>query len=306
MLKTYKLSDGRLVESDVPSAVVLVYAHPNEQEKTHLIKQELVAAHALSSSLDPDELGRVDFEANHLSAIIKNPKRYQAKDHFLLKVSSIGLFLFADKLIIVHTKEDGFFEESAFQRVGSVQDVFLKVIANTIFHFHEHLRVIQKISDELDEAIQQAVSNKDLFNMFRLEKSLVYYVNAISSNNKVIDKLKLNASKIGFSQEARESLEEIFIENTQCHEQANTYTDVLSNLMDAFASIINNNLNVRIKTFTILSLCIMVPTFIVSLFSMNVALPLSQTGTLMPFWVIAALAFASVVMIFLFWHYRKW
>ena len=173
-----------------------------------------------------------------------------------------------------------------------------------IRHFDGHIQVIHKLSDELETGINSSMSNKNLFSLFNLEKSLVYYLNAINSNGKVIEKIKINLSKMGFSQEDNEFLEDVIIENAQCYEQSNTYSQVLASMMDARASIINNNLNIRIKMLTILSICIMAPTFIVSLFSMNVPLPIPHA--LDSFWFVLSLAVLSVVAIVLLWHYRKW
>ncbi|HQL40807.1 MAG TPA: CorA family divalent cation transporter, partial [Candidatus Omnitrophota bacterium] len=92
----------------------------------------------------------------------------------------------------------------------------------------------------------------------------------------------------------------------QCFEEANTYLQVISNLMDAWASMVSNNINIRMKTLTILSICIMMPTFIVSLFSMNVALPLPQQESMWPFWFIAFLGSLSVIVIAVLWRVRKW
>lgn len=142
--------------------------------------------------------------------------------------------------------------------------------------------------------------------MFNLEKSLVYYLKAISSNSKVIEKIKTNSAKIGLSQEDNEFVDDVVIENAQCYEEANTYLQVISNLMDAWVSMVSNNLNFRMKTLTILSICIMMPTLIVSLFSMNVALPLEQHGTIVPFIFISGLAALSVLIIVLLGRYRKW
>ena len=175
-----------------------------------------------------------------------------------------------------------------------------------IVHFEEHLRVIRKVSEELESAINQAFSNKDLFHLFKLEKSLVYYLDAINSNNKVIEKLKLNSAKVGFTHINQETLEDLIIEGAQCYQQANSYSEVLSSMMDARASIINNNLNIRIKTLTILSLCIMTPTLVVSIFSMNVPLPIPQSGTLLSFWTVLGFAAVSILGILLLWFYRKW
>jgi magnesium transporter len=181
----------------------------------------------------------------------------------------------------------------------------LRIIFHCVQHFEEHLRVIRKVSDELEQEINQAVSNKDLLNMFKLEKSLVYYLDAINSNNKVIEKLKANSGKLSFPPEINEFLDDLIIEGSQCYQQADSYSEVLSSMMDAWASIINNNLNVRLKRLTVVSICIMTPTLVVSLFSMNVPLPLPQHDTIMSFWIVTALAVSSVVVLLIVGSYKK-
>lgn len=305
MLKKFAILDGRLHEVSGVEATVYMYINPDENEKSYLINTLLLDEHTLNSSLDPDELGRLEFESNHLAVIFKKPRRYTTEDNFLFKVSSVGIFLFQDRVILIASDEFQF-EGRIFTRIRSVQDVFFKIIFTFIRHFEEHLLVIHKISDELEIEINKDMSNKNLINMFNLEKSLVYYLNAITSNGKTIEKIKMSAPKLGFSIEAGEFLEDVIIENAQCHEQANTYSQVLSSLMDARASIVSNNLNIRIKMLTILSICIMMPTMIVSLFSMNMPLPLPYQHTMIPFWTVVSLASLSIVAILLVWRYRKW
>jgi len=305
VLKRFQIQDGKVVESTNEDSTILMYIAPDEAEKSYLVNTLLLDEHTFNSSLDPNELGRLEFETNHIAIIFKRPRRYSSKDNFLLKVDSVGLFLFADKLVLV-AQEEVMFEGRVFAKLRSLQDVFIKVVFNFIRHFEEHLVVIHGISEELEMGINTSMSNKNLLYMFNLEKSLVYYLNAINSNSKVIEKLKMNSVKIGFPQEVVEFLEDVIIENAQCYEQANTYSQVLSSLMDARASIISNNLNIRIKMLTILSLCIMLPTLIVSLFSMNMPLPLPYQGTLVPFWIVLGLAATSVTGILLAWHFRKW
>lgn len=305
MLKTFQLTGGKVTECGPESQCLAVYINPDEQEKNYLINQLSLDEHTLNSSLDPEELGRVEFEANHVAAIVKKPKRYISDDNFLFKVSSVGIFLFFDKLIVV-TSEELTWEGRVFSKARLTQDLFLRIIFQFILHFEEHLRVIRKISEEIEQVINKDFSNKNLFHMFQLEKSLVYYLDAINSNNKVIEKLKNSSAKLGFSQESIEFLDDLYIEGAQCSQQTNAYSEVLSSMMDARASIINNNLNIRIKMLTLLSLCIMLPTLVVSIFSMNVPLPIPQQGTLLSFWTVLGLAALSVMGILLTWIYRKW
>ncbi len=306
MIRKYHIIDGKLVENGIDESPIQVYINPDKDEKSFLVNTLQIDEHTLNSALDPDELSRLEFEASHAAVIIKSPKRYTAEDNFLFKISSIGLFLFADKLIIVLSEEAVLFDGRPFQKLRSTLDVFLKVIFRSIQHFESHLNIIHKISSELEAEINHALNNKDLVNMFNLEKSLVYYLKAISSNSKVVERMKTNAPKLGLSQEDSEFIEDITIETAQCFEEANTYLQVISNLMDAWASMVSNNINIRMKTLTILSICIMMPTFIVSLFSMNVALPLPQQASMWPFWFIVVLGSLSVVVIAVLWRIRKW
>ena len=161
------------------------------------------------------------------------------------------------------------------------------------------------ISDELEDKINRSMENKHLHNMFSLEKSLVFYLNAISSNTRAIEKLKANTVKLSFTQQQCDYLDDLIIENNQCFEQANTYSQVLSNMMDAWVSIVSNNLNILIKKLTFVMISIMVPTLVISLFSMNVKLPFEQSVSLAPFWVISMLATFSGAAVFLIWWFKK-
>lgn len=306
MLKKYHIVDGKLIENGVQESAIQVYVNPDKDEKAFLVNTLQIDEHTLNSALDPDELSRLEFETSHAAVILKSPKRYTADDNFLFKVYSLGLFLFSDKLIIILSEDSLVFDGRPFQRLRSNLDVFLKVIFRSMQHFEGHLNIIHKISNELEGEINHALNNKDLVNMFNLEKSLVYYLKAISSNSKLIERVKANAAKLGLSQEDTEFIEDITIETAQCYEEANTYLQVISNLMDAWASMVSNNINIRMKTLTILSICIMLPTLIVSIFSMNVALPLPQHDTLLPFWFIAGLAALSIAVIVILWRSRKW
>jgi len=223
----------------------------------------------------------------------------------LFRVASTGVFIFKDKLIIVSVDEVPLFEGRLFLKVHSIQDIVIKLINRSIFHFLEHLKAINMLSGSIEHLISTSMENKYLLNLFTLEKSLVYYLNATNSNGVLIERLKNNASKIGFNPENLEFLDDLTIENNQCREQANIYSQVLASMMDARASIIANNLNIRIKTITILTIAIMVPTFVVSYFSMNVKMPFEASNPI-SFWFISGLAALSAGTLVFFWWRRRW
>jgi phosphotransferase system HPr (HPr) family protein len=129
-------------------------------------------------------------------------------------VASTGLFLFADKLVVVLSEEVPMFEGKAYSKVASLQDLVLKIISTSIGHFVGHLKVINAVSESLEDQINTSMHNRYLLNLFSLEKSLVYYLNAISSNARLIERLKNNATKIGFTPEHTELIDDLLIENS--------------------------------------------------------------------------------------------
>jgi magnesium transporter len=301
-MKTYNILDRKLVEAEGDSCPVTVYAQPAEREKRYLIDELKVDEHTYNSALDPDELSRLEFEPEHVAIIFKRPRNYSGAEQFLFKVSSAGAFLFKDRLRVVIPEDAALFDGAPLARIHSLADVILKMIARAILHFREHLKGINMISDELQKEINTAMENKHLINMFALQKSLVYYVNAINSNGALLEKLKSNAAKLGFSTEEVEFLDDILIENSQCLKQAEMYSNILASLMDARASIVSNNLNVLMKTLNIITIAIMVPTFVVSAFSMNVGIPMQ--GHPYAFWMVMGLAATSVFAFLWYWRRR--
>lgn len=304
MIKKYAIRSDKICTIDDAECSILVYINPDENEKKELIDKYKVDEHTLHSALDPDELSRIEFEPDHIAFIYKRPKNYSAKDQFLFKSGTIGVFYYTDRLIIVTAEDINPFDGKQFNKVVSPVDIMLKLLYRAIYHFLEHLKVINMISGELEQKINHAMENKYLLNMFTLEKSLVFYLNAINSNAVLIEKMKINAAKFAFTPEALELLDDIIIENNQCYKQAEIYSNILASLMDARASIVSNNLNVLMKTLNIITICIMVPTLVVSIFSMNVKIPIAHLEP--AFWIIMGLAAFSVGIFYLFWKLRRW
>ncbi|MBN8215857.1 MAG: magnesium transporter CorA family protein [Spirochaetes bacterium] len=261
MIRQYRIDDGRVLETGAENAQILVYINPDEAEKRHLIDDLKIDEHTLGSALDPNEPARFEFEPDHVAYIVKRPKRYTPSDNFFFSIHSIGLFAFAGKIVVVMADDVPLFEGKAFGRCSSLTDLLLKMMQRSIHHFQEHLKVISMCSDELEVSVNQSMDNRHLLHMFTLEKSLVYYLNAISSNGRVVDKMRSLAEKLGLSRDNLELIDDLGIENAQCYEQAQIYSQVLSGLMDARASIISNNLNMMMKNLNALVIAVAVPSF---------------------------------------------
>ena len=304
MRKYLKIADGKVAECSAAEAQIHLFTEPDETERRFLVDQLKIDEHTLNSALDADELARLEFEPDHVALITKRPKNYSSRDDFLFRVTSAGLFLFKDVLIVVMPDATEFFEGKPFASVCSLPDIIIRHMRRAIFHFQSHLKVINMISDELEREINTSMENKHLLNMFTLEKSLVYYLNAINSNRMVLDKLKANAVRMPLTAELTEYLDDTIIENNQSYELAQIYSNILASLMDARASIVANNLNVLMKTLNLIMIALMLPTLVVSIFSMNVSLPISRESA-WSFWVVMMLAVTSALAVGIVWRKKR-
>jgi magnesium transporter len=304
MLQRMELMNAKLVPSENGAGNVYVYINPTEEERRFLVDELKLDEHTLASALDPDEQARIEFEPDHTAIIYKRPRNYSSEDKFVFRMSSTGLFLFSDKLIVVLGDNVPMFLGKQFAKVPTLIDLTLKMIYSSTAHFVEHLKIINMVSDALEDQINTSMHNKYLLNLFSLEKSLVYYLNGLSSNSRLIDRVRHNAAKIGIAGESLEFIDDMAIENTQCYEQAEIYSNILASMMDARVSIVSNNLNWLMKTLNILTICIMLPNLVVSIFSMNVPFPGQDHPSM--FWFIMALTLSSVLLVRLVWWWKKW
>lgn len=304
MLKEYNIKAHKLVETDGKKAQVYVYTNPTADEQRFLVDKCQIDEHTLACALDPDEQPRLEFEPEHTVLIYKRPKNYSGKDQLEFKVASVGMFLFKDKLVIVLAEDIPLFVGKRFQHVSSIKDVFLKLIYNSISHYVEHLRIIHMISEEIEDKITDSMDNRYLLNLFSLVKSLVYYAEAITSNGFVFEKTRTLANRIGFDEKDIEMLDDIIVENRQCKTQADIYSNILAQLLDARASIVNNNLNQLMKKLNVVTIWMMVPTLVVSAYGMNVALPMAQHPQ--AFWMLMGVCLMLVWLVMLYWRHKNW
>jgi magnesium transporter len=297
---------GRLLPCAVGEGQVIVYNAPTIDDEADLLQLHNIDYHTLQSSLDPDELSRLEFEHDHAALIFKRPKSFCADDNFLLKLTSTGVFIYEDYLVVVMPDDAPLFEGRVPFQIHTIQDVILRLLYQSISHFEGHLKAINMLSDSLERRIITSMETKYLLNMFALEKSLVYILNSINSNAALLEKMKVAAEKLGFDHDQTSILDDIGIENHQCLRRSEIYAQVVAGLMDARASIVSHNLNILIKQFTIWTIAIMIANLVVGIFSMNVKLPLPMDVDMWPFYLINILAVFSAIGVFWLSRVRKW
>jgi magnesium transporter len=256
MRQHYDIVDGKIAHLEAGGRI-LVFVDPDAAERKALLEEFGIDPHDLSSALDPDELGRFEIDGENLNIIMKLPRNFTSANQLLFTVTSAGLFLTRDRLLVITTDDANLFEDRNMKVVVSLRDATLKIFYGAIGHFLGHLKVINMLSEALEQRVNASMGNRYLLDMFTLEKSLVYFVNGIASNEVVLEKFRSNAVKTGASENALDILDDIIIENLQCGKQAEIYSNILTGLMDARGSVVNNNLSILMKRLTIVSIIFM-------------------------------------------------
>ena len=269
MMKNYEIKDNRLIESTYGVGQVLVAISPDDREKALLQQQFDLDDYDLSSTLDPDEVPRLDLTDGRLLLIWKLPHSATVTEAIELDVSVAGLTFFQDHLAFIRATGDVSFLDREFRKINDIRDVMLAFLLRTVRHFVGHLKVIKQISAELEKKITVSMENRHLLQMFNLSESLVYYVDAIEGNGALLAKLRSISAQLGFQSRHLEILEDIILENTQATRQATIYSSVLSGLMDARGTIVNNNMNVLLKNLTLINIVFLPLNLIASIGGMS-------------------------------------
>jgi magnesium transporter len=176
-------------------------------------------------------------------------------------------------------------------------------LGRAAFTFLKCLKELNKRTNIIKDELQRSIKNNELIQLLSIQKSLVYFTTSITTNELLLEKLQ-KSSLIRFKEDEKELLEDVVTENKQAIEMANIYSSILTGTMDAFASVISNNLNIVMKRLTIVSIVLMIPTLIYSFFGMNVQLPF-ENASLASWGIITVSLLASILGAILLNRERK-
>lgn len=263
----YTLKDGAVAEA--PGGPITVYASPDEAEKKEIVGELGLHPYDLESALDPDEISRVEFTTDHLYIIWKRPNNVSFEEHMKFEVSSVGIFLRKDRLTFILGDKTIPFGNSQFRKAASLNSLVLRFFQYTVHHYLGHLKVIKQLTSEIQVKLNASMENKYLLQMFALGESLTYYLNALEANSTALTKLQSIKERLGLTPEEAELMDDLLIDHRQCESQTRIYSDVLSGLMDARGTVINNNMNVLLRDLTIINTVFLPLNLIASIFGMS-------------------------------------
>lgn len=270
MIRYHKIIRGGITEATSDEANVVVYSCLNELDRQEAIEKLGLDAHDLESALDPDEISRIEYyEDGRYFIIWKEALQARFDESLRFDVLSVGIFLEPGRISFVTSAPEMYFSPREFRGIDSPRDALLRYLQATVRHYLEHLKGIKLITTDIQTKINTSMENKYLLQMFSLSESLVYYMNAIEANELVMTKLNVNAKKLQFTEDQQELLDDIRLDNQQCSRQAETYSTVLSGLMDARGNIINNNMNLLLRDLTLLNVIFLPLNLIASIGGMS-------------------------------------
>lgn len=305
MITFYKTVDGIMtrLEQYEDGCWINVVA-PAEEELLLLTSQYGIDSGFLRAPLDEEETSHIESEDQQTLIVVDVPYAEKLEDHIIYATMPVGIIHKPGCIITVTLRENPVLRELSDGLVRSVNTALrtqfiLYLLLRMATRFLQYLKNIDKISSSLEKELRKSMRNKELIQLLDLEKSLVYIQTSLKSNQVTVEKI-LRGRFVKLYDEDQDLLEDVLIELKQAIEMADIYLSILSNTMDAFASLISNNLNIVMKVMTTITILLSIPTMIFSFYGMNVSgLPLAGN---MWFATILAAAVTVVAGIIL---YRK-
>lgn len=259
----------------------------------------------LIDSLDIDERARFEREDEVKLIVVKTPIANEDTDIRNAKYVTIpiGIIITPDVILTISPHENpvinSFLNNTVKNFTTQNKARFVtQIFERNVFYFLYFLKEINHERNEFEKELYTSMRNEELTKLLSIEKSLVYFVTSLRSNELLMLKTqRTDFLKVKENEEITEFFDDVVIDNGQALEMANIYTNILSGTMDAFASIISNNLNVVMKRLTSVTIILMIPTLITSFYGMNVDLPLQSS----PYAYVIIILLSLLVCISLFW-----
>ncbi|MDX1919147.1 MAG: magnesium transporter CorA family protein [Candidatus Caenarcaniphilales bacterium] len=307
MIKIFNSASGKLREidriEDTEKGSWIHVVSPTKSEIDLLATNLNIEREYFQYPLDEDEHSRIDQEESQTLIIVNFPVAVPGG----YDTYPLGIMMTDKVVITVSAYEPSLFNDfmsgkvktfDTYKKVRFVLQILYKIAAL----YMTYLRQIGRKIDYVEEVLKTTTKNEELLKMLNINKSLVYLSTSLRSNQVVLEKIeKIRYFRI--YEEDLELLEDTLIENRQSMEMSTIYTNILTGTMEAYASIISNNLNSVMKFLTTATIVIMLPNFIASLYGMNVALPFQNHPV--AFWAVLSVCMLVTIVSIIYFVRRK-
>ena len=283
--------------------------NPSENDIKKVCENINIQEEFIRTSLDYEEKARIDYDEddNTTLFVVDVPVIEKEYENYIYATMPLGMIVVRDDFFItVSLKKNRVIEEfeqrkiKNFQTYKKTRFIFQILYLNASYMLH-YLKEINKETEIAEYILKNSMKNKELLKLLSLEKALVYFTTSLKSNELVMEKT-LRGKIIKLYEDDEDILEDAITENRQAIEMANIYRDILNGTMDAYASIISNNLNGVMKFLTSITIVLAVPTMVSSFWGMNVNLPFQNNP--MGFVIMLVISIALTLLV-TWWLKRK-
>lgn len=304
MIKLFKTFNDTLKQLlEIENNIWVNMVNPSEEEIQRIADFFSITSDHLKAALDEEERSRIEVDSDCTLILVDVPLTEVHDGSSIYTTLPLGIILSGENIITICTKELPLINDFMSGRIKSFYTFkktrfILQLLFKNATYYLQFLKQIDRMSSNIEKELQKSMKNKELIQLLDLEKSLVYFSTSLRSNEIVLEKM-LKLDTIKKYPEDQDLLEDAIIENKQAIEMANIYSNILSGMMDAFASVISNNLNIVMKFLTSITIVLTIPTMIASFFGMNVKVPLSTQPFAFVIIIAISLAISSVLALFM-------
>jgi len=275
MLRIYKSFAGYVNIPQAEKGCWVNVSQPSPDEINRIKKEFQVPQDVIRDILDVDERPRVEYDDEWSLVIIRIP--VTSPDNGIpFHTLPLGIFMTEEATVTLCSVQNDVlpFEQPSlyreqYQQVNDVLNFILKLFLHSANVYSYYLKQINQQTSAIEQDLEKSIRNKELNKLLMMEKCLVYFITSLKANELVLAKLR-NSKRNSISEMNEDLLEDAVIESKQALEMAQIYSDIQAGMMDAFASVISNNLNVVMKQLTSISIFLMIPTLVASVYGMNV------------------------------------
>ncbi len=298
MVKIFKTFGGYIEINEVQPGCWINVIKPTSAEISKLSEEFQLPLDSINDILDADERPRVEFEDAWTLVILRIPVE-MVNDSVPFNTIPLGIFLTEKFTLTLCLQENEIlppgqpsFLREQYRQITDSLNFILRLFLRSSNTYLKYLKQMNQMTGQIEQDLEKSIKNSELNKLLKMEKCLVYFITSLKANEIVLARLRM--SKKITSEINEDLLEDAIIENQQALEMAKIYSDIQSGMMDAFASVISNNLNVVMKQLTLISILLMIPTLIASIFGMNVPNFMENSTLAFPSVIIGSLLLSAI------------
>ena len=284
MIKIYKNTgkELQLIEQAESNCWINISPPFNMEQLERLAVQLNIPYSYIVDCIDQYERSRYEKQGDTKLIVINTPilnEGFDVEDEATYITIPIGIILIKDIILTVCSVNNPmieWFEKNVLHDIdlSNRSSFVIRIFERNVFYFLHYLREINKRISQIEKELNYSSRNQELNKLLHLQKALIYFVNDLRANELVLLKIQRNDFlELKEDEISKELVQDIIIDNSQALEMANVYSNILGNMMGAFASIISNNLGHVVNRLTAVTIALMLPTLVAGIYGMNIDLP---------------------------------